>query len=178
MSFLLLSFVEHHCTSLWCLVLAAPEARSFQLGFPFWIPSVTTLMLQHCHWICRRTSEPLARLAFRKGKQGTRAQAPGFSERFDEAVSSRGRCNTSHKKRGEVYGQETKEQADEEAAMVHSDRAGRGVGSLAAGGVVPIDRTRAGQRGDRRFIVNWPCTGASRPQVPLPVIAGTDSGRT
>ena len=31
--------------------------------------------------------------------------------------------------------------------MVHSDRAGRGVGSLAAGGVVPIDRTRAGQRG-------------------------------
>ena len=36
-----------------------------------------------------------------------------------------------------------------------------GVGSLAAGGVVPIDRTRAGTEGDRRFIVNWPCTGAS-----------------
>ena len=88
-----------------------------------------------------------------------------------------GRCNTSHKKRGEVYGQETKEQAAEEAAMVHSDRAGRGVGSLAAGGVVPIDRTRAGQRG----IGDSSSTGRVRGHpsaVPLPVIAGTDSGRT
>ena len=94
-----------------------------------------------------------------------------------QQVISRGRCNTSHKKRGEVYGQETKEQADEEAAMVHSDRAGRGVGSLAAGRVVPIDRTRAGQRGIGDSSSTGPVRGHPS-AVPLPVIAGTDSGRT
>ena len=102
---------------------------------------------------------------------------PGHTPGTIATVISRGRCNTSHKKRGEVYGQETKEQADEEAAMVHSDRAGRGVGSLAAGGVVPIDRTRAGERG----IGDSSSTGRVRGHpsaVPLPVIAGIDSGRT
>ena len=45
------------------------------------------------------------------------------------------------------------------------------------GGVVPIDRTRAGQRG----IGDSSSTGRVRGHpsaVPLPVIAGTDSGRT
>jgi len=40
-------------------------------------------------------------------------------------VISMGRCNTLSNRRGEVYAKETKEEADEEASMVHGN-GGRG----------------------------------------------------